>query len=66
MDAQTSLLTVAMAPPLSMGMLYCVAGQSIGLLMENAVFNEKLSQITCNASVAQCCALMIAAGATKG
>nr|WP_282099001.1 RebB family R body protein [Pseudoalteromonas luteoviolacea] len=38
-------------------------GQSISLLMDNAVQNEARSQVTSSAAVAQCCALMIAAGA---
>ncbi len=47
-----------------MGMVYGAAAHSVGLLMANAVFNEKVSQIRANASVDQCCALIIAAGAT--
>ncbi|MCF6438458.1 RebB family R body protein [Pseudoalteromonas luteoviolacea] len=38
-------------------------GQSISLLMDNAVQNEARSQATSSAAVAQCCALMISAGA---
>ncbi|AQQ00808.1 hypothetical protein B0W48_13905 [Pseudoalteromonas aliena] len=42
---------------------------SIALLMENAVSNDKNAQMIQNAAVTQCCVLMIAAGAaqaTKG
>ncbi|WP_163931651.1 RebB family R body protein [Paraferrimonas sp. SM1919] len=62
MNTDTSLLNTAIAPPLSMGLTYIAAGQSVGMLMENAVFNEKLAQITANTSVNQCCALMVASG----
>jgi hypothetical protein len=38
---------------------------SIALLMENAVSNDKNAQLTQNAAVTQCCVLMISAGAAQ-
>ncbi|MCG7534137.1 RebB family R body protein [Pseudoalteromonas sp. OOF1S-7] len=40
-------------------------GHSISLLMENAVQNEARGQLISTATVAQCCALMISAGAAS-
>lgn len=63
MGIQVSLVNVAMAPPLAMGMVYNQGAQSISLLMQNAVFNEKLSQMSSQASLDQCLAFIIAGGA---
>lgn len=69
MSNYANLTNIGMAPSLAMGMVYVSSGYSIGLLMDNSVQNKALSQLTNNASVDQCCALMIsagAAGAAKG
>ncbi len=63
MAAMTTVLNVGMAPCLAMGMTYVQGAQSISLLMENAVLNEKLAQITGRASTDQCVALILDAGA---
>lgn len=63
MAMQSNLINVGTAPGLAMGMTYSVAAHSIGLLMENAVLNEKLSQITARAGLDQCVVLILAAGA---
>jgi len=56
---------LAVAQPFSLGITAVAMANSIGLLMENAVIAEKGAQAIQNAGVAQCCALMIAAGAAK-
>ncbi|MBQ4845138.1 RebB family R body protein [Pseudoalteromonas sp. MMG005] len=38
---------------------------SIALLMENAVSNDKNAQLIQNAAVTQCCVLMVCAGAAQ-
>lgn len=47
----------------SMGAVSVSMGQSVGLLMSNAVNNESQSQQIQNATVSQCCVLILAAGA---
>lgn len=65
----TNFMTVStatnliVAPALSLDMVAVVMANSIGLLMENAVVAEQNTQQISNASVAQCCALIISAGA---
>lgn len=69
MAIQASLINVSLAPEVAIGMVYSQGAHSIGLLMENAVFNEMLSQLSSRASLEQCLALLIstgAAGAAKG
>jgi hypothetical protein len=69
MSNYANLINIGMSPSLAMGMVYVSSGYSMGLLMDNSVRNKALSQLTNNASVDQCCALMIsigAAGAAKG
>ncbi|MCY7295020.1 hypothetical protein HJG39_06225 [Alteromonas sp. a30] len=58
-----------MAPGVAMGMVYSTGAHSVGILMENAVQNERFSQLSSQASLDQCLALIIstgAAGAAKG
>ena len=63
MSIQANIINMGMAPPLAMGMVYAQGANSIGLFMQNAVFNEKLSQITSQAGLEQCLVLILAAGA---
>ncbi|WP_394204181.1 RebB family R body protein [Shewanella waksmanii] len=53
------------ALPFSVAVSAVTMASSIGLLMENAVFNEKNSQAIQNASVSQCCVFILGAGAAK-
>ena len=62
---QSDEINLASAQSFSVGMSAVMMANSIGLLMENAVGNEKSSQLIQTAGVAQCCALMIAAGTAK-
>jgi hypothetical protein len=61
-DVVTNLAT---AQAFSVATSAVAMGNSISLLMENAVSHEKNSQMLQDASVAQCCVLMLAAGAAK-
>lgn len=63
MAMQTNLINVGTAPCLAMGMTYTAGAHSVGLLMENAVLNEKLAQVTANAGIDQCVALILTTGA---
>ncbi|TBR41725.1 hypothetical protein CBF23_008935 [Marinomonas agarivorans] len=54
---------IAAAPAFSVAAASVSMANSIGILMENAVNNESQSQSIQNASVSQCCVLMLAAGA---
>lgn len=66
---QSNELNLGTAQAFSLGITAVMMANSIGLLMENAINNEKSSQMIQSASVTQCCALMIAAGtagATQG
>lgn len=63
MSIETNMINIGMAAPTSMGMVYAQGASSIGLFMQNAVLNEKLSQITNRAGLEQCLVLILAAGA---
>ena len=63
MSIQANLINIGIAPPAAMGMVYAQGASSIGLFMQNAVLNEKLSQITSRAGLDQCLVLILAAGA---
>lgn len=56
-------LNLGVAQSFSVAATAVAMANSISLVMENAVISEKSSQAMQNASVAQCCVLMIAAGA---
>ena len=60
-----SLLNVAYAPMLSMSMTEIAMANSISNVMGNAVTAQQNCQVIENATVVQCCALMIAAGIAK-
>jgi len=65
---QACALNIGVAAPLAMDLTYVAMAKSIGQLMGNAVTTENFSQVVQNATVTQCCALIIsvgAAGATK-
>lgn len=67
--AQMTVLNVAVAPMVAMGMVDISMANSIGNMMANAVSAQQNCQVIENASVTQCCALMIAVGiaqAAKG
>ncbi len=69
MSLISSLINVGMAPGTAMGMVYTAGAHSTGMLMENAVQNERFSQITSQASLEQNLVLILstgAAGAAKG
>ena len=69
MSLETTLVNVGMAPGVAIGMTYTASAHSVGLLMENAVQNERFSQLTSQASLEQTLALILAtgaAGAAKG
>ncbi|KJY79413.1 hypothetical protein TW78_01560 [Vibrio coralliilyticus] len=53
------------APAFAMAVTDVVMANTIGLLMENAVHNEAQCQLIQNASVNQCCAMILAAAAGK-
>ncbi|MCO7189543.1 RebB family R body protein [Pseudoalteromonas sp. XMcav2-N-2] len=57
------MLNTLEANGFSLAVASTTMGHSISLLMENAVQNEARSQLTSSTAVAQCCALMVAAGA---
>ncbi len=62
---QDVAINLATAQAFSVATSAVAMGNSISLLMENAVSHEKNSQTLQDASVAQCCVLMVAAGASK-
>lgn len=64
-SVETSLITMSLAPSMSLGMAETAMGNSISLLMQNATTNEHNGQLIATASTTQCCALMIAVGAAK-
>jgi hypothetical protein len=64
-NLQLSGGNIAAALPFSVAASALSMASSIGILMENAVSNEKNSQVVQSASVAQCCVLIIGAGAAK-
>lgn len=69
MSLTTTFSNCGVAPVVAMGMTYTASAHSIGLLMENAVQHERNCQLSSQASIAQCLALILAtgaAGATKG
>ncbi len=69
MSLVATLVNAGMAPGVAIGMVYTSGAHSTGLLMENAVQNERFSQISSQASLEQCLASIIsngAAGAAKG
>ena len=68
-NSASTVTNFDVAPSFSFGLATIMMANSIGLLMENAVLAEKGSQQLSNASVAQCCTLIVsagAAGAAKG
>ncbi|WP_394391690.1 RebB family R body protein [Shewanella woodyi] len=66
-NTSTQIVTsnIATALPFSLAASAVTMASSVGLLMENAVFNEKNSQSIQNASVSQCCVFILGAGAAK-
>ncbi|MEZ7205422.1 RebB family R body protein [Pseudoalteromonas sp. DY56-GL79] len=56
------MLPLVEAHTFSLGVAAITMGNSISLLMENAVQNEARGQMISSASVAQCCALIISSG----
>lgn len=61
--AFAQLSNLASPPYVSIGMAEVTMAQSISGVMYNAVDTEKHSQTIQNTATAQCCALMISAGA---
>ena len=67
--AKMTVLNVAIAPVVSLGMVEIAMANSVGNMMANAVSAQQNCQVIENASVTQCCAVMIAIGiasAAKG
>ena len=58
----SNLISIGAALPLSMSMVDVSMASSISVLMMNAVSTQKNCQIIENATVTQCCALIISAG----
>lgn len=58
-------LNPGLAASVSMGFVSVAQAQAVGLQMMNAMQNQRSAQVTANASLVQCCALMISAGAAK-
>lgn len=63
MNTTTFLVNLGSAPVVAMGMTYTSSANSIALLMNNAVNNERLSKVLGNAVITQCLAQVVAAGA---
>ncbi|XOV80978.1 MAG: RebB family R body protein [Aestuariibacter sp.] len=61
--ALAQMSNLASPPYVSIGMAEITMAQSISGVMYNAVDTEKHSQTIQNTAAAQCCALMISAGA---
>lgn len=61
--ALAQLSNLASPPYVSAGMVEVTMARSIGAVMYNAESTEKQSQTIQNTATAQCCALMISAGA---
>lgn len=56
------MLSLVEAQTFSLGVAAIMMGNSISLMMDNAVQNEARGQMISNASAAQCCALIISSG----
>lgn len=67
--ATVTCLNPGLAASVSMGLVSMAQAHAIGIQMMNAMQNQRSAQVTANAGLVQCCALMISAGAaeaTKG
>lgn len=67
--ATATCLNPGLAASVSMGLVSMAQAHALGLQMMNAMQNQRSGQVTANAGLVQCCALMISAGAaeaTKG
>jgi hypothetical protein len=60
--SDSNLNSIGAAFPLSMSMVDMAMASSISILMMNAVSTQKNTQIIENATVSQCCSLIISAG----
>jgi hypothetical protein len=63
--ATVTCLNPGLAAAVSMGLVNMAQAHALGLQMMNAMQNQRNGQVTANAGVVQCCALMISAGAAK-
>lgn len=62
-NAVSSMVNVGLSPSLAISLTYVASGQSVGMLMENAVANKQHSQTIVGTCVDQCCTLMLGVGA---
>jgi|JI8StandDraft_1071087.scaffolds.fasta_scaffold567997_1 hypothetical protein len=63
--ASATCLNLGGAASVSMGLVSIAQAHALGLQMMNAMQAQRNAQITANAALSQCCALMISAGAAK-
>ena len=59
---QATEINIGEAAALSLGLTYTVMGQTVGLLMENAVSNEQRMQMIASTATSVTCALIIQMG----
>ena len=60
----TNAMAIGLAAPLSMGLVYTIMSESIGVVMTNAASTQHSAQSVANSASAVTCALIISKGSS--